>query len=75
MYDNTNKTCQLKSEECSREKLSEVCVTGTAAANAVGDKIPIFVTGKARKPHCFKNLKFLPYRYQHKRNLAGWGTI
>ena len=28
-----------------------------AAANPVGDKIPMLVTGKAQKPPCFKNVK------------------
>ena len=52
------KTCRFKSENCSSGKLSKVCMTGMAAANAVGDKIPMLVTGKARKPRCFKNVKF-----------------
>ena len=55
----TNKTCQLKSEKCSGGKLSKVRITGMAAANAVGDKIPIFVIGKTHKPRCFKNVKLL----------------
>ena len=38
------------------------------AANAVGDKIPMFVIGKAQKPRCFKNVKFLPCRYRHKKS-------
>ena len=42
-----------------------------AAANAVGDKIPMFVTGKAQKPRCFKNVKFLPCQYCYQKN-AGW---
>ena len=40
--------------------LRKVCITGMAAANAVGDKIPMFVIGKAQKPSCYKNIKFLP---------------
>ena len=67
----TNKTCQLQSEKCSRGKLSKVRITGMAAANTVGDKIPMFVTGIAQKTRCFRNVKFLPCRYQHQKK-AGW---
>ena len=38
-----------------------------AAANPVGDKIPILAIGKAQKLHCFKNVKFLPCQYQHQK--------
>ena len=30
-----------------------------AAANAKGDKIPMFVIGKSKSPHCFKGVKHL----------------
>ena len=35
------------SERCSGKMLSKVRMAGMAAANAVGDKIPMFVTRKA----------------------------
>ena len=38
-----------------------------AAANAMGDKLPMFVIGKAKNPRCFKNGKFLPCRYRNQR--------
>ena len=38
-----------------------------AAANAMGDKSPIFVIGKAKNPRCFKNVKFLPCHYRNQR--------
>ena len=62
-----NKTYQLKSEKCSGGKLSKIRITGMAAANAVGDKIPMFVIGKSQKPRCFKNVKFLPCRYRNQK--------
>ena len=62
-----NKTYQLKSEKCSGGKLSKIRFTGMAAANAVGEKLPMFVIGKAKKPRCFKNVKFLPCRYRSQR--------
>ena len=59
---------QLKSEKCSDGKLSKVRITGMASANAAGDKLPMFVSRKARKPRCFKNVKFLPCRYRQKKS-------
>ena len=38
-----------------------------AAANTMGDKLPMFVIGKAKNLRCLKNVKFLPYRYKHQQ--------
>ena len=38
-----------------------------AAVNAMGDKLPMFVIGKAKNPRCLKNVKFLPRRYRNQR--------
>ena len=38
-----------------------------AAANAMGDKLPMFVIGKAKNPRCLKNVKFLPRRHRNQR--------
>ena len=38
-----------------------------AAANTMGDKLPMFFIGKAKNPGCFKNVKFLPCRYKNQR--------
>ena len=38
-----------------------------AAANAVGNKLPMFVIGKAKNPRCFKNIKKRPCRYRSQR--------
>ena len=43
-----NKTYQLKSEKCYRGKLSKICITGVTAANAMGNKLPMFVIEKAK---------------------------
>ena len=56
-----------KSEKCAGGKSSKVRITGMASVNAAGDKLPMFVIGKARKPRCFKTVKFLPYRYRHQK--------
>ena len=66
-----NKTYQLKSEKSTGEKLGKIRITGMTPANAVGDKIPMFVIGKSQKPRCFKNVKFLPCRYRNQKR-AGW---
>ena len=54
----------FKSERCSGGKFSKVRLTGLAAANATGEKLPMFVIGKSAKPRCFKNVKNLPCRYR-----------
>ena len=67
----TNKSYQLKTEKCSGGKHSKIRITGLAAANAVGSKLPMFVISKAKKPRCFKNIKTLPCRYRAQKK-AGW---
>ena len=62
-----NKTYQLKSEKCSGGKLSKIRITAMAAANAVGDKISMFVIGKSQKPRCLKNVKFLSCRCRNQK--------
>ena len=54
----------FKNEQCSGGKFSKVRLTGLAAANATGEKLPMFVIGKSAKPRCFKNVKNLPCRYR-----------
>ena len=61
------KTMHFKSEKCSGGKLSKQRITGLAAANAVGDKIPLLVIGKSAKPRCFKNIKQLPCVYKSQK--------
>ena len=44
-----NKTYQLKTEKFSDGKLSKIPITGLAAANAIGEKLPMmFVIGKSK---------------------------
>ena len=62
-----NKSYKLKTEKCSGGEYSKIRITGLAAANAVGSKLPMFVIGKAKKPRCFKNIKTLPCRYRAQR--------
>ena len=44
-------------------KHSKIRLIGVAAANAVGDKLPMFVMGKSKNPWCFKNVKSFPCQY------------
>ena len=62
-----DKSYQLKTEKCSGGKHSKIRITGLAAANAVGNKLPTFVIGKAKNPRCFKNIKKLSCKYRSQR--------
>ena len=57
------KTLHLKDDKCTGGKHSKIRVTGLAAANMNGDKLPMFTTGKSQKPICFKNIEKLPCRH------------
>ena len=59
-----NKTYQLTSEKCTGKKLSKICITGMASANAVGGKMPMFIIGKSSKPRCFKKRQVFPLPIQ-----------
>ena len=63
-------------EKCSGGKLSKIRITDLAVANAVGDKLPMFVIEKAKKLRCFNNVKFpsfypVVYRNQQKSWMDG----
>lgn len=62
-----NKTLHLKSEKCVGGKHSKTRPTGMAAANAVGEKLPMFVIGKSTRPRCFAGVKNLPCRHRSQK--------
>ena len=62
-----NKSLHLKNENCVGSKQSKLRLTGLTAANAVGEKLPLFVIGKSKKPRCFKHIKHLPCRYRSQK--------
>ena len=62
-----NKALHLKSEKCSGGKNGKIRITGVAAANSVGDKLPMFVIGKSKAPRCFKNATSSPCRYRSQK--------
>ena len=61
------KSFHLKGERCDGGKFSEVRLTGLATGNAAGEKLPMFVIGKAEKPRCFKGVTSLPCQYKPQR--------
>ena len=54
-----------KGERCSGGKHNKVRMTGLAAVNAMGEKLPMFVMGKSAKPCCFGGVKSLPCAQKH----------
>ena len=47
-----NKSLHLKNENCVGGKQRKLRLTGLTAANAVGEKLPLFLIGKSKKPRC-----------------------
>ena len=62
-----NKTLHLKSEKCVDVKHSKTRLTGMAAANAVAEKLTMFVIGKSARPRCFAGGRNLPCRYRSQK--------
>ena len=62
----------MKAEKCSGGKYSKIRLTGLAAGNAYGERLPMFVIRKANKPRCFKGVRNLPCRYRAQRK--SWMT-
>ena len=60
-----DKSLHLKSEKYRRQ--AQVRLTGLAAANAEGDKLPMFVIGKSAKPRYFTGVLNLPCRFRTQR--------
>ena len=67
-----NKTLHGKGETCSGGKRSKMRLTGLAAGNAYGERLLMFVIGKANKPRCFKGVRNLLWRYRAQRK--SWMT-
>ena len=62
----------MKGENRSGGKHSKIRLTGFVAGNAYAERLPMFVTGKANKPRCFKGVRNLPCRYRAQRK--SWMT-
>ena len=50
---------------------SKIRITGLAANNATGEKLPMFVIGKTKKPRCLKTSR-LYHVGIGRRKKAGW---
>ena len=63
------KSFHLKGERCAGGKFSKVRLTGLSAGNAAGEKLPMFVIGKAEKRRCFKGITSLPCQYKPPKKI------
>ena len=66
----SRKTMHSKGHKCSNGKHCKASLTGLAAVNAFGERLPMFVIGKSHNPKCFKGVKHLPCWY--KSLLKSW---
>ena len=62
-----NKSLHLKNENCAGGKHSKLRLTGLTTANAVGEKLLLFVIGKSKRPRYFKHIKHLPCQYCNQK--------
>ena len=62
-----DKSLHYKGEHCNGGKHSKVRLTGLAAGDATGEKLPLFVIGNYAKPRCFSGVKSLPCRYRSQK--------
>ena len=63
-WENVYQTNPIRWKQRNVGKHSKIRITGLASANAVGNKLQMFVIYKAKNPRCFKNIKKLPRRYR-----------
>ena len=70
-----SKSLHFRGKRCSGGKLSELRLIEITASNALGEKIPMFVTGKYASPRCFKHVRNLTCRYRSQRKAWMDGTL
>ena len=70
-----SKSLHFRGKCCSGGKHSKVRLTGMAASNALGEKIPMFVIGKSASPRSFKHVRNLPCRYRSQKKAWMDGTL
>ena len=61
-----DRSYHLKGEKCSGGKHSKTRLTGLAAGNPFGERLPMSVIWKLKIPRCFKGAKHLPCRYRNQ---------
>ena len=69
-----DKSFHYKGEFCNGGQPSKVTITGLAAGNATGEKLPLLVIGKAAKPRCFSGVKSLACCYCSQKRIGWLGT-
>ena len=52
-----NKTYHFKNEKCTGVTYSKADLTGMAADNVNGERLPMFVIGNLKTSRCFKEVK------------------
>ena len=62
-----SRTLSKTGAQCKGGKHSKLRLTGMADANALDEKLSMFVIGKSKKPRCFKNVKKVPCRYRAQK--------
>ena len=62
-----SKSLLFRGKHCSGRKHSKKWLTGIAASNTLGEKIPMFVIGKSASPRYFKHVCKLPCRYRSRK--------
>ena len=61
-----DRSYHLKGEKCSGGKHNKTRLTGLAAGNPFGERLPMFVIWKWKMPRCFKGVKHLPCRCRNQ---------
>ena len=69
-----NKSLHLQNEKCVGGEHSKLHLTGLTSANAIGEKLQLFVIGKFKSPRCFKNVN-LPRHYRSQKKSWMDGTL
>ena len=71
-----SKSLHFRGKHCSGGKHCKVRLTGMAASNALGEKIPMFVIGKSASSRCFKQFRKSPLQISiSKESMNGWDTF
>lgn len=66
-----DRTLSFKKDKCSGGKKSKERITVVVGASAMGEKLPLWIIGKAKMPRAFRG-KNLPVTYRHNRR--AWMT-
>ena len=67
-----DRTLSFRGDLCKGGKRSKERVTVLVAASALGEKFPLLVIGKSKRPHCFRGVLNLPVEYDANR--SAWMT-